>query len=371
MTKSFDYTKYARRFATRFPVFNYLLSQIFFWMLAYALLAILAHLVLISAGPVLTGKTSLKAALAIALFFGFFTGIVSGYVGRLFEKKFYNRALGIIILSKAVISLIVFIILISIVRSVLYPYLLKRFLNNSNPETFQVSWDAFFYLLLIYTVVVGLVISFINQVNKKYGPGILLPLLLGRYRKPKEEERIFLFMDLRSSTSIAEELGHLKYSSFIRDSFMDINAVVSHHYAQIYQYTGDEIVITWTIEEGLKDFSCIQIFFTCQQKFSERAGYYLKQYGQVPEFKAGLHLGKVTAVEVGDIKRDIAYHGDTLNTTARIQSVCNYYNRNFLMSAQVAESTDIKKYYKIESMGMVELKGKNVPIEIVGINLLS
>jgi adenylate cyclase len=143
--------------------------------------------------------------------------------------------------------------------------------------------------------------------------------------------------------------------------------VVSRHYAQIYQYTGDEIVITWTIEEGLKNFSCIQIFFACQQKFRERGGYYLKQYGQVPEF----NLGKVTAVEVGDIKRDIAYHGDTLNTTARIQSVCNYYNRNFLMSAQVAESTEMKKYYKIESIGMVELKGKNIPIEIASINLLS
>jgi adenylate cyclase len=371
MSKSFDYTKYARRFATRFPVFNYLLSQIFFWMLAYALLAILAHLVLVSAGPILSGKTSLKAALFIALFFGFFTGIVSGYAGRFFEKKlFYNKAIGIIILSKAIISLIVFVILISVVRSVLYPYLLKRFLNNSNSETFQVSWDAFFYLLLIYTIVVGLVISFINQVNKKYGPGVLLPLLLGRYRKPKEEERIFLFMDLRSSTSIAELLGHLKYSAFIRDSFMDINSVLPRYYAQIYQYTGDEIVITWTIEEGFKNFSCIQIFFACEEKFRERSGYYLKQYGQVPEFKAGLHMGKVTVVEVGDIKRDIAYHGDTLNTTARIQNVCNHYNKNFLTSGQIVAYTEIKKYYKIESIGMVELKGKNKPIEIASINIL-
>jgi hypothetical protein len=145
MSKSFDYTKYARRFATRFPVFNYLLSQIFFWMLAYALLAILAHLVLVSAGPILSGKTSLKAALFIALFFGFFTGIVSGYAGRFFEKKlFYNKAIGIIILSKAIISLIVFVILISVVRSVLYPYLLKRFLNNSNPENLKYHGMLFF-----------------------------------------------------------------------------------------------------------------------------------------------------------------------------------------------------------------------------------
>ncbi len=43
-------------------------------------------------------------------------------------------------------------------------------------------------------------------------------------------------------------------------------------------------------------------------------------------------MGKVTAVEIGDIKRDIAYHVDTLNTAARIQSVCNEYNKDFLVS---------------------------------------
>jgi len=211
---------------------------------------------------------------------------------------------------------------------------------------------------------------FINQVNKKYGPGILIPLLLGQYRKPKEEERIFLFMDLKSSTSIAESLGHLKYSAFIRDSFMDINTVLPAHHAQIYQYAGDEIVITWTIGEGMKNFSCIQFFFACEERFIARSGHYLKLYGRAPEFKAGLHMGKVTAVEVGDIKRDIAYHGDTLNTAARIQGVCNEYNKNFLTSVSIWENTGIEKYYKTESIGVIELKGKSKPVEIASVNRL-
>jgi len=193
---------------------------------------------------------------------------------------------------------------------------------------------------------------------------------MGKYRNPKEEERAFLFMDLKSSTSIAEALGHLKYSAFIRDSFMDINSVLSTHYARIYQYVGDEIVLTWTIEEGLKNFSCIRFFFACETKFKNRANYYLKQYGQVPEFKAGLHMGKVMAVEVGDIKRDIAYHGDTLNTAARIQSVCNKYNKKFLASMYVLETIGLQKYYETELIGMVELKGKSQPVEIGSINRL-
>lgn len=337
-------------------------------MIAYLFLAILVHLVLLTAGTALQARISFGANLIIAVFFGFFYGIASGFVGWFFETRlFYNKSLGIVILGKALISLVVFVILISLVRAVVFPYLAKQFFNNADPATNQESWDAFFYLLLIYNIVIGLLINFINQVNKKYGPGVLLPLLLGKYRNPIEEERIFLFMDLKSSTSIAELLGHLKYSAFIRDSFMDINAVLAKYNAQVYQYVGDEIVITWTIGEGTRNASCIQFFFACEARFNEKADYYITQYRQIPQFKAGLHMGKVTVVEVGDIKRDIAYHGDTLNTAARIQGVCNSYQKKFLTSAFVLKSTDVEQSFKIESMGMVTLKGKKEPVEIISV----
>ncbi len=368
MTKRWNYTAYLRRFIFRYPIFNYLLLQIVLWMAAYAFLAVLTHLVLLTAGTALHADISLKANIFIATFFGFFTGITTGYIGLLIDKKWNNKALWFILFIRALINLVVFIILISIVRSAIYPYLLKKFFDDSNPATFQQSWDAFFYLALIYTIVAGLVISFINLVNKKYGPGVLLPILFGRYRKPREEERFFLFMDLKSSTTIAETLGHLKYSAFIRDSFMDINAVIPAYNAQVYQYAGDEIVLTWTIDEGSNGLSCIRFFFACETRFEEKSSHYLKRYGQVPEFKAGLHGGKVTAVEVGDIKRDIAYHGDTLNTAARIQSVCNKYNKRFLTSSYVLTNTEIKKQFKTESIGLVELKGKTQPVEIISID---
>lgn len=174
-------------------------------------------------------------------------------------------------------------------------------------------------------------------------------------------------MDLKSSTQIAETLGHMKYSAFIRDSFMDINTMLASYHAQIYQYVGDEVVVTWTVREGLQRLSCVQFFFACAEKFKERSAHYIKHFGQVPEFKAGLHMGKVTVVEVGNIKRDIAYHGDTMNTAARIQSVCNQYNKRFLTSKYVFENSDIEKYYNTESLGLIELKGKNQPVEIASI----
>ena len=94
---------------------------------------------------------------------------------------------------------------------------------------------------------------------------------------------------------------------------MDINQILFHYNAEIYQYVGDEIVVCWRTEEGLRDLSCVHFFFACEKQFNLRAEYYKQHYGMLPEFKASLHLGKVTAVEIGEIKRDIAYHGDTRN----------------------------------------------------------
>lgn len=75
-------------------------------------------------------------------------------------------------------------------------------------------------------------------------------------------------------------------------------------------------------------------------------------------------MGIVTAVEVGEIKRDIAYHGDTLNIAARIQSVCNQYDKIFLVSGEAVDFIKIEDNYHVESLGDITLKGKNEPIGV-------
>ena len=114
-------------------------------MIAYAFLAIIAHMVLLTAGPALQININLSVNLVIAVFFGFFYGIVSGYVGWFFARKiFYKKALWIVIISKAIIALFIFIILISVVRSVLYPYLYERYFNGIDTAKLERSWEVVF-----------------------------------------------------------------------------------------------------------------------------------------------------------------------------------------------------------------------------------
>ena len=79
-------------------------------------------------------------------------------------------------------------------------------------------------------------------------------------------------------------------------------------------------------------------------------------------------MGKVTAVEIGDIKRDIAYHGDTLNTAARIQSVCNEYNKDFLISEYLLDKINLNHNFKTERLGMILLKGKASKVGIASVD---
>ena len=371
MAKKFEYTTLAHRYTARFPVLTYVGIQANFWIIANVFLVVILDLQakIISQAYNLPVSGTLRSMVLIAIILGVLYGVTLGLIGYYLDRNvFAKQALGKIIVFKTLTSLGVLILILALLRYVFFDPLISPSLQAPGITLNEESWRSLFYLLAMYYFFMTLVISFINQVNKKYGPGILVPLLLGRYRDPKEEERIFMFMDLKSSTATAEELGHLKYSSFIRDCFSDINEVLYPFRAQVYQYVGDEIVVTWPESEGLKNHFCVEFYFACKRQFRDRSGYYMTNYGFLPNFKAGIHTGPVTTVEIGEVKRDIAYHGDTLNTAARIQSVCNEYNKNFLASKVILDKVGSHPNMQIQDLGMILLKGKTTKVGLVSID---
>ena len=370
MEKRFEYTTLAYRYTAKFPFLTYVGIQANFWIVANILFAAIVALQSKFIGQVFGVSVSarLGPTLLIAIILGILYGVTLGVTGYYLDRKvFIKLSLGKVILFKALGSLAFLILLLWLIKFALSDISVWRLIYATTAKFNERSIRYLFYLLVIYYFFMTLVISFINQVNKKYGPGVLLPLLFGRYRNPREEERIFMFMDLKSSTTIAEKLGHLKYSSFIRDCFMDINEVLMPFRAQVYQYVGDEIVVTWPESEGLKNQFCINFYFACKNQFIAKTEYYLKNYDLLPEFKAGIHGGRVTAVEIGEVKRDIAYHGDTLNTAARIRSVCNEYHKDFLASEYIFTKVKPDQSIKTEPLGMIQLKGKMAKVGIVSL----
>lgn len=213
-------------------------------------------------------------------------------------------------------------------------------------------------LLIVYCFIVGFVIDFVREVDKKFGPGNLWKMLKGSFYHPREEQRIFMFLDLKSSTAIAEKLGHRLYSELIQSCFRDISEIVRKYNAEVYQYVGDEIVLSWPLVNRKPDLRCLHFYYAFNDLLVEKKKYYESHFGLIPEFKAGLEAGNVMVAEVGEIKREIAYHGDVLNTASRIQDCCNQLNANLLISERVQAELGNQASYHFRFVGDIPLRGK-------------
>src|SRR5437773_12377257 len=108
-------------------------------------------------------------------------------------------------------------------------------------------------VLVVYTLVIYGLLVFFLQINHLLGQGILWQFIRGKYHKPREEERIFMFLDMKSSITISERLGHVRFYRWLNALFQEISRPVLQTKAEIYQYVGDEIVLTWEMEHGLRN----------------------------------------------------------------------------------------------------------------------
>jgi len=295
--------------------------------------------------------------------FGFLFGMIDILSDRTFVRK---KSFGVIILIKSLLYILSIAIVTVVIFLVYFGFGLMSFeyLIESIDYLTPIHYLAFFLYLSVAIVTMNLLI----QINKRFGPGILFEFIRGKYHKPREEKRIFMFLDLRGSTTIAKNLGNKVYSQFISNCFYDLTQFIVRYNAQVYQYVGDEVVLSWKEKEGIKNMACFQLFKDYINTLSKRKEHYLKKYGYEPIFKAGIDMGVVTVAEIGEIKREIAYHGDVLNTAARIENMCNGLKRKLLFSESVRQHLNGSNQFNCEYMGSYQLKGLNGKMKIYSLN---
>jgi len=221
---------------------------------------------------------------------------------------------------------------------------------------------------MAFSMGVAFLLNFFGRIRSLVGSRVLLNFLLGRYHRPLREERVFLFLDLAHSTMLSEKLGDIRVQSLIGRFFFDIARPISEYGGETHRYIGDEIVVTWSLEEAIREARCIRCVFAIQDLIAARAPTYHTEFGVVPEFRIGMHGGSVVASEVGDDKREIVYFGDTINTAARLEQMCKQLKRAFLVSGELLSRISLSSDILTEELGTMELRGKQQQVRILSLS---
>jgi class 3 adenylate cyclase len=315
--------------------------------------------------------TGLPYDFTIALFTTSFSSLIFGWIVGAIEvlfvnKLFVRKSFGLKILIKTILyitALALFLIALTFIfnfftseHSVFDPAPLEKLIQFITSFSF---WGVIIYMGAIIGVML-----FYSEISDNLGQGVLTNFLIGKYHNSREEERIFMFLDMKSSTTIAEKLGHVRYYQLLNDYYADITEAIIQTSGEIYQYVGDEVVVSWKLRNGLKNNNCLRCFFTIKEIFNDRSKIYIEAYGLVPGFKAGIHYGKVTTGEIGVVKKEIIFTGDVLNTTARIQSICNSYDVDILVSDDLISKIQMPDEFTITDIGECELRGKDEKVKL-------
>lgn len=337
------------------------------WMLISNLIFLFEYSILDSNNALPTTYSFSKAFvsnLVVSLIAGIIGGVITVNIMEIWLRRFA--------FWKALLLIIFLYVLTAVVVSTAGAV---YFYSNQFVQPFdKLLWEEVkhFYTgrVFIHNFILWLIIVLLTLItlliNDKFGPGMFSDYLLGRYFRPKSETRIFMFADIKNATTIAEELGEAAYFNFLKDFFNDIAPAIAQTKGEVYQYVGDEVVLTWKMHNGLTNANVLRCYYRMQRIVFKKASKYLSKYEAVPLFKVGIHCGQVMVGELGKIKRDIAFSGDVLNTTARIQSQCNAKGVSILASKTFADQLRrLPKNCVRVDLGNEPLKGKTVDVSLV------
>lgn len=312
------------------------------------------------AGPIREYMTSASVHAEFLLAGVLFGGLI-GVISRVTETpRFRRRPVIQAVMLRTLLYLAAFAGVASIVVLVFVSFFTTREeLRNLTLEIgprYAISAVAWFVV-----AVAG--INLALELQRIVGPGNLWRLFVGRYRRPHVEQRVFLFMDLVGSTSATEQLGHRKYSEMVQECYRDLTEVVLRYEAAVYQYVGDEVVLSWPCPDRDDErIDSVHAFFAYQAILGKKKESYERRFGVVPQFRGGIAEGPVTVIEIGDVKREIAYHGDALNTAARLLNLCKEREDSLVVSERVGEAAQSDTDVLATWHGEAALRGKQNPV---------
>ncbi len=218
---------------------------------------------------------------------------------------------------------------------------------------------------IVASIAISVCTILLFGINDLLGPGVLFAFVAGRYYYPRLEERAFLFIDMRSSTAIAESLGEVRFLAFLNRFVTDLSLAILEGGGEIHKYVGDEVISSWKLAAGPNEAGCVRACFSALDRLVEGGPAYERDFGFRADFRAGLHCGPVVVGELGFIKKEIALIGDAMNTTQRIQDACREADCRVLASAALLDRiVALPAGVTARALGPTPMRGKDQSVAL-------
>jgi len=181
----------------------------------------------------------------------------------------------------------------------------------------------------------------------------------------KSSEATALFSDIRSFTTLTEELGAQGTVSLLNEYFTVMVDCIQKEGGILDKFIGDAIMAVFgtPLPHGDDEDRAVRAGISMLTDLSvynhERA-----THGKLPiKMGIGINTGLIVSGNIGSPKRmDFTVIGDGVNLAARLESACKQYAANLLISEHTLKK--LRGIYRVRELDQVIVKGKTQPVGV-------
>jgi adenylate cyclase len=178
-------------------------------------------------------------------------------------------------------------------------------------------------------------------------------------------EATVLFSDVRSFTTLSEELGPQGIISLLNEYFTLMVDCITDQEGMLDKFIGDAIMAVFGTARRHEDDEDRAVR-TAVSMMRELHGFNQRRIadGKRPiDIGIGLNTDTVVSGNIGSPKRqDYTVIGDGVNLAARLESACKEYGAHILVSENTIKK--LKSTYRSREVDRVVVKGKTKPVAI-------
>jgi len=171
-----------------------------------------------------------------------------------------------------------------------------------------------------------------------------------------EQEVTVLFTDIRSFTTISEQMTPIQNFQFVKEYAEEMGPIIVRNGGFINQYLGDGIMAIFQNKPDEALQACVEMQQAVRKFNKDRES---DQSFKPIKVGMGLHTGMLVMGIIGDENRqDAALISDTVNTAARLESLTKEYGTKIILSQKTMDKLENKDNFAFRYLGSSKVKGK-------------